>query len=49
MSVKENLIVYEKILKNTKPFQSQKQKKWKGLLKMENKSQKPYLTIKIYW
>ena len=40
----ENLIVSEKKLKNSKSFQLQLQKKLKGLVKLEKKSQKPYLT-----
>ena len=44
MSFKENSIVLEKILKNTKHFQSQQQKTLKGFIKIENKLQEQYLT-----
>ena len=42
--MKENLIAWEKILENRKPFQFQQRKKLKELVKMEKKLQKLYLT-----
>ena len=42
--MKENLIAWEKILENRKPFQFQSQKKLKELVKLEKKLQKLYLT-----
>ena len=38
-----DLLVQEKIPKNTKPFQFLQKKKLQELVKMENKLQKPYL------
>ena len=42
--MKENLIAWEKILENRKPFKFQSQKKLKELVKLEKKLQKLYLT-----
>ena len=42
--MKENLIAWEKILENRKPFQFQSQKKLKEPVKLEKKLQKLYLT-----
>ena len=42
--MKDNLLVQEKILKNTKPFQFQQNKKLQELVKTGKKLQKPYPT-----
>ena len=44
MSLKENLFVWDKILKNTKPFKSQQKKKLEELVKIVKKLKKTYLT-----